>query len=535
MQVALSICVLGSVSQSQSLQEGLLDDPGLLQVRTQLGLKPPTTDAISLHSLDSMDALITQMSAGDPSQNDVDLLSSLIDTLKDEFEPELNISSSADKQAYADKITAHGRCGTHRDWRLGTDENDLGDVTQLKNAFTEKRTKHRGCRKASRSYELFDNDADAVAAASWDTLAGVSGHTQEPALGTLCSSKATFTKDLSDYTGLSPMGVSANCDSDQTSFEEEYCSWLSAKISACLACDACVQHVDAAGFKDTIMTRDANRRATYQTIQKLKCRLQHLVDVFSLTDDTGFADHANEDTCGDTVLPNISHYEFGNLVTPAPISSCVDDADIDDPKMPSTAIESTCSEWRTQEYSGSASPVWTSAYAAVTTCHATCVVPTSVGPVSPTPGCTDAGTDCAFYNIHPDVCGSYADDANTRCCACGGGDSPTTRSPGRCNFASGGHGGTCRGSNWGANGDCEILCSELAWCGGSFLQFQRNCILLSWVDAPPECPPQWSRNPAKVTGERGLYVGAGVNPNYPGQECVAKKELPDWASSNTYP
>jgi len=429
MQKALLICVLGRVSQSQSLQEGLLDDPGLLQVRKQLSLKPPMADAVSLHSLDSLNELVTQMSVGDPSQSDLDLISRLIDTLKDNFEPELNTSSAADKQAYSDKITAHNLCKTHRDRRLSTDENDLGDVTKLEHAFTEKRTKHRGCRKAFKSYELFDKDADAVSDASWDTLAGVSGHTPNPALGTLCSSKDTFTSDLSDYTGLPPTGVSSDCDIDQTSFEEEYCSWLSAKTSACLACDECIEQVDAAGFKDNIVMRDEHRRATYQTIQKLKCRLQHLMSVFNLTDGVDHSDHADQDTCGDVGLPNNSHYEFGNLPTPTPISSCVGDADIHNPKMPSTTVtETMCSDWITQEYSSSSSPAWTSAYSAVTACHATCVVPTSVDQVSPTPRCTDDGTDCAFYSFHADSCGSYADNADTRCCACGGGS--WSRAPG---------------------------------------------------------------------------------------------------------
>jgi len=519
MQRALSICVLGRVSQSQSLQEGLSDDPGLLQVRTQLGLKLPTTNAISLHSLDSMDALVTQMSVGDPSQSDLDFISRLIETLKNEFEPELNISSAADKQGYQDKLTAHGLCGTHRDRRLSTDENDLGDVTKLKHAFTEKRTKHRGCRKASKSYELFDKDADAVSDASWDTVAAV------PALGTLCSSKDMFTNDLSDYTGLPPAGVSSDCDVDQTSFEEEYCSWLSAKTSACLACDQCVDQVDAAGFKDNIMTRDENRRATYQTIQKLKCRLQHLMSVFNLTDGVDHSDHADQDTCGDVGLPNISHYGFGNLPTPTPISSCSDDADIKEPKVPSIVSQSTCDDWKTQEYSSSSSPAWTSAYAAVTACHATCVVPTSVDQVSPTPGCTDAGTDCAFYSFHVDACGSYADDANNRCCACGGG---TTRSPGVCRFASGGMGARCVQAH-GNFEQCERLCSELAWCGGSNAEYRSEfgdsqCDLFSFFDDPPVCPTRfWNRDAdPNDAGERGLYVGNG----HSGKVCVAKRQLP---------
>jgi len=250
-----------------------------------------------------------------------------------------------------------------------------------------------------------------------------------------------------------------SCDTDQPSFEQTWCDWLSARTSACLAYKACVATLDVASSISYVLGRDANRRSTLKSIWILKCRLQHIADTWTSGDASDFS---TTDTCGESwdataqtgtetpdapdaaAYPQGGHYNL-SLALPEADEPCGDNPDGVNPPMPclaatpDTVAGCNCPGWRNKEYNADSNHVegqtlnyWNLLiHQNPTQCFGECVIPTTVDPIDTTgcvdtwSGATDEESPCPIYTYHHDLCGAYpTDDARRKCCACGGGEFP---------------------------------------------------------------------------------------------------------------
>lgn len=469
-RILLAGFAVGGLCEATPWEDGLLDDPGLMQVKKHMlshvgspGVTAPPVShegLVSLHSMEAMENFVNRVAAGEPTPAEIALVTEMITLMDTTFIVELQSQSDDDQQDHRDKLAAHALCTVTHGRSMGED----GYVTLLKAASVSTRAKHKGCRKAWKSYEIFMADVEAVRTAgltSWATLAPATDSIRIPELDNLCPHLGhpnlepdTFLGDVKLYKDMAEVNeVSVSCDTDQSLFEQTWCDWLAAKTSTCLALDACVSQINAEANIALVLTRDTNRRASLRTIWILQCRLQHIADTFNAA--TGASDFDVEDTCGTTAVtpdaptqttaPQGGHYDL-NLELPVPHVPCIDDDDIDNPVMPcnsegaSDVAACDCTAWRNKEYNLDGShialqtdpvPYWNVAvHKNPTRCFGTCVIPTTVPPIIITDcedswiGTAETTDPCPFYRLHPQACGQYPSDGYERCCACGGGTTP---------------------------------------------------------------------------------------------------------------
>jgi len=342
------------------------------------------------------------------SPENIKLLMDMITLLDTTFKNELTRQKGRDVLRYTTNRQAHIKCTTDKDTRM---HSTTGDVTKEENLVSAKRDKHKGCRKAKKSFETFKADAAIVGAATFGPAIGVDdGSVAE--ISTLCAKKDQWDLDKRLYKGLATVDHVALCSAEQKDFEDMTCTWLKSKLSTCIAYDECVADINLTNEKSVTEAECTERMKIEVVLAKTKCQLLHLSKVFNNTDSTNLCDNVTVDNsslaCSLDAVPT---------VTP-----CSDDANINNPTLPTPSCLPT-SAWITTQYSN-----FNVSYETVTSCkiEATCILPTEIG-VHNSTGCSDFPIDgnalgCTFYDRHQDACPDYQDDnADHNCCACGGG------------------------------------------------------------------------------------------------------------------
>jgi len=287
---------------------------------------------------------------------------------------------------------------------------------------SEKREKHKGCRKAQQSWEIFRADAETVGNSMFGNAIGVPDSIPVSAIDTLCAKRDNWVDHKRDYKDLAKVNNVASCATEQKAFENTMCTVLTAKASTCIAYDECIVAVNLQNEKTVTEAECDDRLAVEVVLAKTKCHLLHLSKVFN----------NEEDSTSDCDSVTVEDSSLVCTLQPVPaVSPCSSEADITSPTLPSPD-GSDCSVWIAAEYSFDAS------YKPVTSCRIEepCVLPTLIGTHDYSDGCTnsDSANICDFYDRHSDACSDYpGDDAVNKCCACGGG-TPVGTKPNRCDF-----------------------------------------------------------------------------------------------------
>merc|ERR1712160_99305 len=99
---------------------------------------------------------------------------------------------------YNTKLSQHVKCTTDKNKRIGT----AGKVTQDLILVSEKREKHKGCRKAQQSFEIFRTDAEKVGNSMFGNAIGVPDSLAVIEIDTLCAKKDKWLTDKGLYKGL---------------------------------------------------------------------------------------------------------------------------------------------------------------------------------------------------------------------------------------------------------------------------------------------------------------------------------------------
>jgi len=278
---------------------------------------------------------------------------------------------------------------------------------------SEKREKHKGCRKAQQSWEIFRADAETVGNSMFGNAIGVPDSIPVSAIDTLCAKRDNWVDHKRDYKDLAKVNNVASCATEQKAFENTMCTVLTAKASTCIAYDECIVAVNLQNEKTVTEAECDDRLAVEVVLAKTKCHLLHLSKVFN----------NEEDSTSDCDSVTVEDSSLVCTLQPVPaVSPCSSEADITSPTLPSPD-GSDCSVWIAAEYSFDAS------YKQVTSCRIEdpCVLPTLIGTHDYSDGCTNSANYCNFYDRHKDACSDYStDDAATHCCACGGGTSAST-------------------------------------------------------------------------------------------------------------
>jgi len=275
---------------------------------------------------------------------------------------------------------------------------------------SEKREKHKGCRKAQQSWEIFRADAETVGNSMFGNAIGVPDSIPVSAIDTLCAKRDNWVDHKRDYKDLAKVNNVASCATEQKAFENTMCTVLTAKASTCIAYDECIVAVNLQNEKTVTEAECDDRLAVEVVLAKTKCHLLHLSKVFN----------NEEDSTSDCDSVTVEDSSLVCTLQPVPaVSPCSSEADITSPTLPSPD-GSDCSVWIAAEYSFDAS------YKPVTSCRIEepCVLPTLIGTHDYSDGCTnsDSANICDFYDRHSDACSDYpGDDAVNKCCACGGG------------------------------------------------------------------------------------------------------------------
>jgi len=342
-------------------------------------------------------------------------LQDTIDLLANTFQQKLLNESKEDQRTYELKKDQHNACINHKNRRF---DNASGDIIAAKNLTEEKKQKHKACRKMQQSLAHLQDDAKIIGDKPWADMVVDHDHSLPSELQSMCPNKDTFKQDLQDYRNAPPANhVSSSCTDDQGRVESQFCAWLGAKTWACQAFDECIDAVDLQGEKDYRKSRESNREALWLTIQKLKCRLNHILAAFPNASHD--ASHFNQtDNCSNT--PASEPWELTLNMTVPDHESCTTVGE----KEPSTTDTTKCQEWQNDHYPDLMTDTQNE-YASVDDCQQDCLAPPP-DLIGIPDHCIDADVsdDCAFYQRHRDACGKYHTDASENCCACGGPPTP---------------------------------------------------------------------------------------------------------------
>lgn len=342
-------------------------------------------------------------------------LQDTIDLLANTFQQKLLNESKEDQRTYELKKDQHNACINHKNRRF---DNASGDIIAAKNLTEEKKQKHKACRKMQQSLAHLQDDAKIIGDKPWADMVVDHDHSLPSELQSMCPNKDTFKQDLQDYRNAPPANhVSSSCTDDQGRVESQFCAWLGAKTWACQAFDECIDAVDLQGEKDYRKSRESNREALWLTIQKLKCRLNHILAAFPNASHD--ASHFNQtDNCSNT--PASEPWELTLNMTVPNHESCTTVGE----KEPSTTNTTKCQEWQNDHYPDLMTDTQNE-YASVDDCQQDCLAPPP-DLIGIPDHCIDADVsdDCAFYQRHRDACGKYHTDASENCCACGGPPTP---------------------------------------------------------------------------------------------------------------
>lgn len=282
----------------------------------------------------------------------MNLLSELMTALDQKFGQELVNQHNDDKARYTSFKAKHNQCITTKD-------DYLEDEIALKEGKRDTaRDKHLACRKLEGSTTSLQGTVAALQAGT--VVISVAGH------GGVESAYDTFDVDWKAYKNFEqPM---AACSTDQSGYENDFCNWIEDKTAACLNFDHCIAVVDLAGEKSALETRLGNRETVQQTIDKLKCRLTRIINIFQ-NQGSAASDHSAADACNTVTATNDYTLDDAFLAIPI-VETCSDGGDITSPThgMPDANTQGTCDTWTGQ---------YEEAGYAISQCLATCDVPSS--------------------------------------------------------------------------------------------------------------------------------------------------------------
>jgi len=360
---------------------------------------------------------------------------------------------------------------------------------------SEKREKHKGCRKAQQSWEIFRADAETVGNSMFGNAIGVPDSIPVSAIDTLCAKRDNWVDHKRDYKDLAKVNNVASCATEQKAFENTMCTVLTAKASTCIAYDECIVAVNLQNEKTVTEAECDDRLAVEVVLAKTKCHLLHLSKVFN----------NEEDSTSDCDSVTVEDSSLVCTLQPVPaVSPCSSEADITSPTLPSPD-GSDCSVWIAAEYSFDAS------YKQVTSCRIEdpCVLPTIIGTHDYGDGCTNSDPTnlCDFYDRHSDACPDYpADDAVNKCCACGGGTAAPTPAPAPAPVND--CGGDCMQYQYAS----KTCCSTNTWLQDDGYGSAQSCMQL--VLAREDCSNFWfnkNSSQAEISGSDCGCVAVGVD------------------------
>jgi len=362
-----------------------------------------THQTASGSKLASMDAYISDLESlnNDPEgswgESEKNALEALKVTLTDQLIMFLENEHEDDQDAYNAKKTVHNVCITHAS--SGNAESTAASLA------TTTKNKHEACRQSEKSWndyrQLSLSETSCAHADTFPSVHGIYSHHE-----TLFEAMELAKSQALTYANLAEVDSKRPCDSDQMDYENKWCAWRDARRYSCEGLESCIEQVDLAGLKNTFLVHSANRRLLWQTIQKLLCRINHLLTTFDVTDT---ADFDAPDTC-DGIEQNVTKFV---LTMDVPVHShCASHG-----SGPGAGVEpggSTCHEWIAQEYAWSVAT-----HVVPAECQSVCAVTTTPAPAHE--GCETDPPNCAVYNAHPGECGAYDANlgiSNTECCAC---------------------------------------------------------------------------------------------------------------------
>jgi hypothetical protein len=331
-------------------------------------------------------------------------LKTLLKVLEDDMKKWLEFEHADDKKLYEKEKATHEGCMKHINHLFDVN----GDITVALGVLTSAKNKHKGCRLSERSWLDYkklalDPDSNVDDSHVWVVHETYDGHT------TMFSAMTLAEEQAQAYSDLDPVGRMRACDMDQLEYEHSFCLWRAERVYACSGLERCINQVGLKKIKEYITHRSRNRVALWQSIEKLECRITHLLKSFDVTSaKQGFqnvSDFNETDNC-DSVASNPSIFQI-QMEVPSH-QECSSNPKI----LPGG---DTCTQWLAKEYAWSSST-----HVVPESCQKTC--PAIQQPTQDFEGCTGEAADCAFYNDHPEMCGKYDTDnfkAFYGCCACG--------------------------------------------------------------------------------------------------------------------
>jgi len=398
---------------SQVFPEALDDDVTLLQSRigtnhAEVKVQPIQNQAGTDASLASVAKYVSEMEIrrgdGDGSWNTEEktALETMKTALTDQFKQFLDDDHADDGTTWTARKSVHQVCITHASNDFGTD----GAVTAVSTAVTLTKNKHKGCRKSEKSWNDYKDLALSTCAGASD-FATDRVHEIYSHHETLAAAMNLAKTQAQDYANLAEVGSKRECNSDQLDYENKWCEWRDDRGWACAGLEGCIAQVDLAGLKSSLLVRSSNRRMLWLTIEKLLCRIDHLLTTFGEADTSDtVSDFNTTDTC-DAIEADPTKFVL-SLDIPS-YTPCSDIGFGTEPGAP------TCSAWLAQEYT------WpTTTHVVPTICQTSCPAVTFTTP-TPHAGCASDSEKCSLYTAHPDVCGEYDGDlgvTSTDCCAC---------------------------------------------------------------------------------------------------------------------
>ena len=320
-----------------------------------------------------------------------------------------------DQQEFNERKTQLDDCGSARRWESG------GDVAIAKADLDKWQVKHQACRASERAW--LNYQAEVANCPSEVT----SKHEVLPAHVALVNLVETVRQKAEAYDNSEPMGK-RECDLDQTSFEDHFCTWRSSNYYACAAAQNCAAQTGLSALRTRLLERAHNRRNLWMTMAKLICRVDHLSSVVEdgstgddstgddSTDLSDFNTTETKDSCAEeNITVDSSKFDLALEIPSSP--ECAGQVvDTSSDLVPSTEDGSKCTQFRQEHYA------WDQGLHFVpSVCLASCPQ-LSYTPWVPPAECDDEPSECVFYNHHRDACGSYDTGdfiAGDSCCACG--------------------------------------------------------------------------------------------------------------------
>lgn len=359
--------------------------------------------------------------AGTWDGTDAEEFVGLMQELRDAYVAVLDSDHSQDSALWTTELAKHNACHTLSQKRFGQG----GDVPNHESDVQKHRRKHELCRKAGKSWDIYKEQfVECEQSTSvGDFLTKATSH------DALYSKLTRLNADVTTYEEEQPVtdSLPASCDADQIEFESAVCATREATLFACEAEQDCINVVDLQTTKQSLSTRTTNRRALKLALLKVMCKFKEVLDKYKDVDGSKAWTHTSNGqvstACNNETL-GATEYIF-DMTMPMPESSHCRAPSVS--SYPSRTSTPSCNQWRQEEFS-----IWQpDTYNIPSSCLTTSCAetPERPNPVAPSDDCVDNDDDaslCPFYKYHHDACGKFEDNANVKCCDCGGGEGPPT-------------------------------------------------------------------------------------------------------------